>query len=84
MSAYGAEKRWKMLSYLRSLGVDDLLLINPARGLRILRIIDFFWGVDGRLEILEQTARLFAYTVEQNLKGTVARTDSIGENISDV
>ena len=56
---------------LSSLGIRDLLLVNPVLRLLILGIVDLLVGVDSGSEVLEEVATVVALAVVENVVGVV-------------
>lgn len=59
------------LTYLGGLRISDSLLVDPCRGLFIVRIVDLLLRVDGRLEVFEKVTSVDALAVEPNVIGVV-------------
>jgi hypothetical protein len=62
---------WRRETNLEGLGILDPLGVNPVLGLLVLGVVDLGGRVDGRLEVLKETASLLADAVEENLVGVV-------------
>ena len=50
---------------LLGIRVGDCLLLNPALGFLIIRVIDFLRGVNRRLKVLKETSSLVTLAVDE-------------------
>lgn len=58
-------------TYLRGVGVRDLLGVNPVFWLLVFRVVNLLSGVEGGSKVLEEVAGVVAFTVEGDVVGAV-------------
>jgi hypothetical protein len=60
-----------MLTYLGSLGIRNLGLLDPILRLRVIRVVNFLGRINGRFKVLEEASSLLTLAVNENVVSVV-------------